>query len=82
MTPNEQAVAGAVGAVIGLVGWFVRRTISGQDTRLTTLEKHVGELKTQMAAHDANKQLLDSMYTELRELTKLTNRIAGHLKID
>ena len=81
MTPDSQIIAAAGASALGLVGWLVRRAITHQDARLNALEKHVSELKQSMAAHDAGKELLDRMYNELQELTKLTSRIAGHLNI-
>lgn len=69
---------GATGAVIAwLLRWFHARL----ETRIATLETKVSELQTQMAGHDANKELLDRMYEKLEALANLTQRIAGHLNI-
>jgi hypothetical protein len=78
MNWNDPLVLWIAGGVVAAGAWFVRR----QDRRIGDTETAVAMLKVQMADHDSNKRLLDRMYTELQDLTKLTNRIAGHLKID
>lgn len=78
MSLNDPIVLWAIGGVAAAAAWYVRR----QDRRVSDLEGEVALLKVQMAEHNAGKVLLDKMYNELQELTKLTNRIAGHLKID
>jgi hypothetical protein len=70
MTLNDPIVIWAAGAVAAAAAWFIRR-----------LDRRVSDLEAKMAAHDAGKELLDRMYNELQELTKLTSRIAGHLNI-
>ena len=78
MTLNDPIVLWGIGALGAVFAWFARR----EDRRISDLENAVDLLKVQMAGHETNKVLLDRMYDELQELTKLTNRIAGHLKID
>jgi hypothetical protein len=78
MSWNDPIVLWGIGALAAVGAWYLRR----EDRRISDLEVAVAALKVQMAGHDGNKQLLDRMYGELQELTKLTNRIAGHLKID
>ena len=70
MMPNDPIMVWATGAVAAAGGWFIRR-----------LDQRVSKLESDMAEHTANKEMLDRMYTELQELTKLTSRIAGHLNL-
>ena len=81
MTLNDPIVIFALGTGMGVVSWVVRSAMVRLDRRITVLETDVDNLQKQMAAHDANKELLDRMYIELQALTKLTSRIAGHLNI-
>lgn len=81
MTLNDPIVILGLGAGLTVVGWVARSAILRLDRRITVLETDVDNLQKQMAAHDANKELLDRMYIELQALTKLTSRIAGHLNI-
>lgn len=82
MTLNDPIVQWGLGAAGAVAAWVVRTHIVKQDRRVTALETTVALLQVQMAGHDANKDMLDRMYRELQDLSKLTNRIAGHLKID
>lgn len=77
--PTFQWVAGGVAVVLG---WFARALILRQERRTHDLEVRVSTLETQMAAQRASYDLIHEMNRELQDLIKLTNRIAGHLKID
>ena len=78
MTLNDPIVLWGIGATATAAAWFAKR----QERRVTDLELRVSALETRMAAHDAGNALIHEMNRELQELIKLTNRIAGHLKID
>lgn len=81
IAPNDPLLVGGGGVLIAMVGYLARRQIAAQEERTKRLEARVGALENQMAAHDGSKLLLEQMYKDLQELTKLTNRIAGHLNI-
>lgn len=78
MTLNDPIVLWGIGAAGAVLAWFARR----QDRRISDLELRVNTLERRMEAHDAGNALIHEMNRELQELIKLTNRIAGHLKID
>ena len=81
-TDSSALVSYGAGGLAAFVGWLIRRQVAAHDIRMKNLEMRTGELERQMATHDAGKEMLDKMYVQLQELTKLTNRIAGHLNIN
>lgn len=82
MTVNDPIVVGAASGGAAAAAWVIRTWIIRQDKRVLTVESRIAALETRMAAHDAGNALIQQMNNELQELIKLTNRIAGHLKID
>lgn len=81
MTLNDPIVILGLGAGLTVVGWIARSAILRLDRRITVLEADVDNLQVQMAGHDANAVLLSQMSAELRALSELTHRIAGHLNV-
>jgi hypothetical protein len=81
MTLNDPVVLWILGGVGAVVAWFARQLATRLEGRISGLEADIDALQVRMAAHDANRELLDRMYNELQALTKLTSRIAGHLNI-
>jgi predicted nucleotidyltransferase len=77
MNFNAPIVIWGLGTLVLISGIL----IAWLDRRVEKNAADVTELKKQMAAHDANKELLDRMYVKLESLADLTQRIAGHLNI-
>lgn len=82
MTINDPIVITGLGVILAAAGWIVRTVFARLDKRIATLETHVGALQTQMAAHDGIQDSIKLIFAELRTLSGLTYRIAGHLKIN
>lgn len=84
MTINDPIVIWALGLLVLAVGGYcghLHRSIASNRREIATNRDAIADLRTQMAAHDGNKEMLDRMYIKLDALSDLTQRIAGHLKI-
>lgn len=81
MTVNDPFVILVLGSGLAALGWTTRAAAIRLDRRIATLETEVDRLQVQMAGHDANAVLLSQMSAELRALSELTHRIAGHLNV-
>lgn len=77
MSVNDPIVIWGLGVVVLVISVLLARL----DRRVTDNRTDIATLREQMAGHDANAVLLSQMSSELRALSELTHRIAGHLNV-
>lgn len=77
MSINDPIVIWGLGVILLIVSAFIAHL----DRQIAANRKDIEVLKQQMVEHNGTKDTLDRMYEELRALTTLTHRIAGHLNI-